>query len=130
MSREDVIRRLKSAKQAEATEEREEGQAAGRSWAEEMASPKQLRRLQAMASEPGSIDAQLAKMSKGGALQVGRELYLYLHAGKRDPIDTTMIRTFWEEILGTEHLRIEDVDFASGFVEGALEVWEEVKEEI
>jgi hypothetical protein len=38
---------------------------------------------------------------------------------------------FWERVLGDGGSdRISDLDFARGFVEGALEVWDEVKDKL
>lgn len=130
MSRNEVIRRMKAVKEVAGSEEREEGKAAGRIWAEGIATPKQLQRLQALAEDPRGIEGTIVLFYNSTRRNPAWGLYQCLQGQHRD-FDRAEVEEFWESALGIEDKdRIEDEDFACGFVEGALEIWQDVKDEL
>jgi hypothetical protein len=130
MSREDVLRRLKAVDEEEAIQERDEGKTAGQSWAEESATPKQLRRLQEMANDPYGLDNAIRLMADRRNIGTAWRLYLVLNPSMREEASKNDVAAFWEEALGDDRERIADKDFACGFVEGALYVWKELQDEL
>jgi hypothetical protein len=157
----DTIARLKAAAQLEANQDYQEGHRMGEKWAMEKATPRQLRRLQALAADPkcnltewvnyvaadgmtielmNRLSDQLAenrqeaaKLIQAGAhpysgpmkTGIGRALYWCLFPD-RVP-DRGEVEGFWLNALATRQQAIEIHDFARGFVEGALRVWEKVR---
>ena len=73
------------------------------------------------------------KLAEAGALPysgpmktgIGRTLYWYLFPDRMS--DTSEIESFWLNALDRRQQAIEIHDFARGFVEGALGVWEKVR---
>ncbi len=74
-----------------------------------------------------------SKLAQAGALPysgpmktgIGRALYWCLFPDR--PVDRSEIEAFWLNALDTRHQAIEVHDFARGFVEGSLSVWEKVR---
>jgi len=156
-SMDDLITRLKAAAELEANQDYQEGHQMGEKWATGKATPRQLRRLQAqaddlkcsltewlnyVAADGMTIELmnELAdnpliapKLAEAGALPysgpmktgIGRALYWCLFPD-RVP-DRSEIEAFWLNALDTREHAIEIHDFARGFVEGALEVWQKVR---
>jgi hypothetical protein len=124
-----VIERLKSAGK-EDPKGFEAGREFGRTWAEEKALPRYLRKLakgveyafdrHAFAegqdpadpfSEPWPLSARLAFTIAGGQFNEWKE--------------------FWQKAIGSNgHHRMDGEDFARGFIAGATEVWEDVKDDL
>jgi hypothetical protein len=111
-----AIERLRASEQTEAAEDREAGAQAGRAWAKHKAKARQLRRL----SEANDHELFRGEPDSYGWAGV---LHHAMHAGKCSDRDELGI--FWERVLGDDAERVEDMDFAEGFVDGALEVWDE-----
>ncbi len=114
----EVMKRLKASEELEAKQNLEDGRKAGKAWAEESASVGDLRRFKR--NEPS-----------GGWAVWFREWILvdgnswpnaiFMHIDGEKVWDDE--HTFWMEAVGEDDLdRLEDSDFALGFIEGALEV--------
>src|SRR5262249_13995548 len=117
----DVIARMKAADELDQKEAYQEGREAGERWAKEVARPKQLRQLAKLANNQqyGLADWLDIYTKHHG---IACELFKDIHP--REESDSHSVDAFWAEALGeggTE--RIEDRDFALGFLEGALDVW-------
>jgi hypothetical protein len=153
----DTIARLQAAAKLEANHDYQEGHQIGEKWASEKATPRSLRRLQALADDPKcnltqwlnevaadgmtielmnklADNPQIApKLAEAGALPysgpmktgIGRALYGRLFPDRVS--DWSEIESFWLNALDTRQHSIEIHDFARGFVEGALAVWEKVR---
>ncbi len=123
----DVIARLKAADENDSNEQRQEGKEAGELWARDDARPRQLRRLLALDHLNGEgIDYHLGVYDNGMNHGIAWGLYAWLFNG--DDFGNGDIDSFWEGAIGDGgREKIDDIDYASGFCEGALEVWEKVK---
>jgi hypothetical protein len=122
-SMDDVVSRLKAAAEIEANEDYQAGHEAGIEWAKDEAAPKQLRRLEELANHPQyGIDDWLSIYTNGANHGIAHGLYSVIEP------QGEMIEEFWECALGDDSMKkIEEHDFAKGFWEGAIEVWEAVK---
>jgi hypothetical protein len=115
MSKEDIVKRLKAAAE-EDHEDYDDGKAAGQEWAAETATPKELKRL-----------AEYMERVRGDTS--ARGLVTAVRPKAKD--DPHAYESFWEEALGEEGAdRIKDRDFLRGFGAGAVEVWDEVSDEL
>lgn len=153
----DMVARLKAASELEANEDYQDGHQLGEKWAAEKATPRQLRRLQALVDDPNcsltdwlnyvaadgmtvelmnelADNPQIApKLAQAGALPysgpiktgIGRALYWCLFPDRSS--DRSEVESFWLNTLDRRYQAIEIHDFARGFVEGALAVWENVR---
>jgi hypothetical protein len=129
-SMQEVIARLKAADEADANEERQKGREVGERWAKRGARPRQLRRLDELISNsPYELEVCLLGFDKH-VYGIAGGLYRAIH-GRQNDIENIAVETFWENIVGENGRdRMEDLDFASGFCEGALEVWDQVRSEV
>jgi hypothetical protein len=153
----DMIARFKAAAELEANQDYQDGHQMGEKWATDKATPRQLRRLQALVdSSKCSLNEwmnyvaadgmttelmnQLAdnpliasQLAEAGALPysgpmktgIGRALYWCLFPDRLP--DRSEIECFWLNTLDDRQQAIEMHDFARGFIEGALGVWEKVR---
>lgn len=122
-SMQDVIARLKAAREMEENETREEGVESGMNWAKTQATPKQLTRLHDCFVKGGLFQGEPDAFGWAGALY-------FAISGRRDGDRDTCIH-FWKEILGEHHRdEIHDRDFAEGFVVGALKIWDIVADKL
>src|SRR5262249_45735415 len=117
MSKEEVAARLQALAEAEAKEDREEGYAAGKEWAEQEATPRQLRRLARLKNGVLRNESRIRQRGAGGLRAIeGTDDRTWADAAE-----------FWEGVLapddsgGTEDL-MENPNFMEGFVEGAADV--------
>jgi hypothetical protein len=123
----DVIARLKAADEEDSSEAVQEGRAAGESWAREDARPKELRRLMRFWEQQEGARFHLEYAAKGAGIAKG--LWNFLHPGEEG--DWRDAEEFWEMTLGEGcGEKIEDVDYAYGFIDGATDVWDKVKDEL
>jgi hypothetical protein len=126
----DVIGRMIAAEALDSKQDYLEGEQAGEGWAKKRARPKQLRGLAKLAGKaPDALTWQLGvfrdEMHRGLAF----ELYRVLHP--TEEVRGSDVVRFWEQALGRGGAeRIEGYDFAYGFVQGALDVWERVEAHI
>jgi hypothetical protein len=126
----DVIARLKASEELEANEDYQEGLEAGREWARQIATAKELRRI---AEYIERCDAGTGNkvnwwdvdhpgwMAPFGATDNFDFKARPSRDGDRDAPDE-----FWQEALGDLADRVNDADFFHGFGDGAVEVWDQV----
>jgi hypothetical protein len=143
----EVISRLKAADDLERKEEYQEGRRVGKEWAKQEARPGQLRHLPQLRNLRRSMDEASSKLPSGfenvardAALGVGHGVGFHVYLGTlgRGLITTwgevksiaDEAKSFWQAVLGEYKHRIESADFGQGFVDGALEVWDAVKEKL
>jgi hypothetical protein len=125
LNKDDVVQRLKAAAEKEVLEEYQEGKQAGRRWAEEEATPKELGRLEAhLGPGPGR------GFSGGGVNPAAGADALVFALWPKAEGDGYSADELWEQILAGDAGRARDPDFRRGFGDGALELWREVKAEL
>jgi hypothetical protein len=152
----EMIARLKAAAALEANQDYQEGYQLGEKWATGKATPRQLRRLQALIDDlkhsltdwlnyvaadgmttklmnelaDGPLAPQLAEagaLPYSGPMKTGIGRVLYWHLFPDRVPDRSEVEFFWLTALDTRQHAIEIHDFARGFVEGAVEVWGKVR---
>lgn len=130
MSKKDIVKRLQAAKKLDAESDYEEGRAAGKVWAAEKGTPKELRRVANFvdAADRGNVDWWDVDYPGWNAPFGAVDNFAM-------SIDPTLRQSrafddFWEELLGDDKGRISEADFLHGFGDGVTEVWEEVKDEL
>ncbi len=106
------------------------GREAGLKWALiQIARPERLRTLATFKEQRGDdLSAALSVMNNDGGIALG--LYTIVTGTKkcRDALDSL---DFWRSALGnSDPGRIQNLDFALGFIEEALEVWEALKDKL
>jgi hypothetical protein len=121
MNKADILKRMQAAQEAD-TEDYEDGKAAGRAWAAESATPKELKRLAA------HIEKCESHGSGGEWWQLRGVLATAIRPKFKEVAEG--MGAFWEELLGDEAHRAADADFLRGFGQGAVEVWDEVSDEL
>jgi hypothetical protein len=129
MNKEDIVKRMKAEAEEDSKEEYQEGYEMGKDWAQEYAKPRELRALDNLSRNSGcDLSVTLAVYVNGMNHSIAWGLWQAIY--KQEP-NHDEVRRFWEEALGDDNAdRIEDQDFARGFCEGALAIWEEVKDEV
>lgn len=129
---EDVIKRLKAADELDGNEAVQEGREAGEAWAKDVARPKWLRNLAKLDAVEASWAAEyVLEVWAGPMNNKSLALELYRQMIPRGEPDRHDVAAFWEEALGDDgEKRIEDLDFARGFVRGAIDLWEKVEDEV
>ena len=130
MTKEEVVQRLRAAHEEESQSDIADGKEAGRTWAEREATPKELRRLQAF--KDGCRDWEKFQRSQGrGSSSRGASERLYFAIHPEHDGERTEASDFWEAVLGGDDKdRAHDPAFVWGFAEGALEVWDEHKDDL
>jgi hypothetical protein len=127
----DIVARLRASKRQSEDEHYKEGFEAGREWAGDTAEAEDLQRLERWASEtrqryPGWD--RLFTIGDGTDTPVS---YLVVKAAwSEEDIDGYSYENFWEQALGDNTLAKDDPSFVKGFVEGALALWDEVKDQL
>lgn len=117
----DVIERLRASKMESASQQEKEGQEVGRAWATHSAEAIDLERLYRLGSSLNDYDwGQLCHNGHAGSTVAGA---ITQSDDYRDHEE------FWEQILERTETA-EDSDFITGFFNGALEVWRDVKDKI
>ena len=124
-----VIERLWASKQRIDAEQAEQGEEVGREWARDHAEADELERLSKFSDgierEQGGWDG-LFHMSDGQSAYGPSEIVAFAILG--DDGDRSAASDFWEAQTG--HDRVPLNAFVKGFVDGALEVWGDVKDKI
>jgi len=127
---EDVVDRLRVAREQAAKEEYEDGQNAGRKWAKSTATPKELKRLERYANNGGGSEGWWDVDCPNWCAPFGAADYFVFALRLRDKDNPDAPNQFWKEALGGDMHRIQDGDFLRGFGEGAIAVWEQVKDRL
>ena len=120
-----VIARLKAAAELEDDEDHKEGLKCGQEWAKNEATPKQLRRLHKTLSHQDFAQIFHSWIRDGA---IGVSLQEVIDTAPKDFQEKHS--DFWEVILGENWESIEEPDFARGFIDGAMEVWEAVSDKL
>jgi hypothetical protein len=123
-----VIERLRASKRESETQEYQTGWDAGKEWTEKYAEVSQLKRLEAWRDD-GSQDECRYEVSRGNAFDAAEHLAFALCPGEKSCSEA---REFWDCAVGDDvpHDDIAQPEFLRGFVEGALDVWNKVKDQI
>lgn len=125
---EALVARLKTEDAVDDQKHYGEGKQAGERWARKKASRRQFQRL-ARWSESDSPHTTSDWLAFFGEGMIGRELFVILHP--QEGHDRSDVDGFWERAIGDDGPDlIEDADFAEGFVDSALEIWCQVKDQI
>lgn len=123
-----VVARLRSAAADRARQAEADGRDQGRRWAEDLADPVQLRRLEAADDQtPAPWAEHLEAIATPGGENLPGVLYRLIEAGEADDRE---VEWFWQDVLGEDVRRLSESAFAAGFVLGALDVWRGVKAEV
>jgi hypothetical protein len=126
MKKSDVINRLRGMKNKESECDYEDGKAAGRNWAEAVASLAELRRLEYyVASHKRDGLEWWNQAPEGSSPPLGAPGMLAIAISPRPEVSD-----FWENALATYADRSNDSAFLHGFGDGALELWQDVKHEL
>jgi len=145
--RRDLIARLKAADELDHNEDYEAGRAAGERWAQQEARPRQLRNIPQLRNLRRSMDESSASLPPGfagvaqdAALGVGPGVGWHVYfgmLGRRAVTNWAEVKAifaeaeaFWRGVLGDDNHRIESAFFGQGFVDGALAVWDAVKDQL
>jgi len=118
----DVIERLKAAKELEDNESYNEGLEWGESWAKEAATPKELKRI----SEASQATNRFQDLFRGQPDHRGWAGVVAQYITGNDQIDGSEINDLWQAVLDDDSGKMDDEDFAWGFMDGALQVWHAV----
>jgi hypothetical protein len=115
---------LKAAQELEANEDYQDGLEAGRRWAKDDATPKQLRRISNYVNaDHGSVDWWDVDSPHWRAPFGATDVFVFKAWPDRNG-DRHAAADFWETALGEDaRHRIEDADFFRGFGEGVAEIW-------
>lgn len=127
----DVVQRLKGLKIKSEDAAFKDGFQTGQQWAKEKADPDQLAKLDECRSTD-FLEDFIFKENDGDAF--GPNEYLArLLSDEPEPTRSSCV-AFWEEILGDpagkDMKKRFNVSWLRGFAEGALQVWDEVKDQI
>ena len=125
----DVITRLRASKRRVEDEQYHEGEKAGREWAESDAEADELRNLDRWVSRLGhELDTVFVDDTWGSAYSRAEQVAFVVwpeHDG-----DRRVAETFWEERLGDDTSAADNPHFVRGFVDGALDLWHKVKDQL
>jgi hypothetical protein len=122
----DVINRLRASNAKFVSEEYESGYGPGERWARNSAEVAEFKQLEDWRSVAGGEWDESFSDEDGSAYSVAEHFVFKVRPD--DDGDRTAARDFWKE----QDFEIEDcnAEFVRGFAEGALRVWDKVKDEI
>jgi hypothetical protein len=126
----DVITRLKASKSKTDDENRIRGRGAGKQWASNQAEAAELERLEAWTEKDLGGRSWQSLLEQPGRPEnaFGEDLRL-VETITKENVDRRYSDRFWEVITDNKADRRSGT-FLIGFVEGALEVWEAVKNQL
>lgn len=125
----DVIQRLRASKLEQTSQEHTEGVQEGRDWATRYADFPELQRLSAW-WDRSSEDDREATFTTGDTDAFGSGAYIATIITGEDRPNRALVDEFWDQALGDDDNRRFNDGFVRGFVDGALSVWEEVKDQV
>jgi hypothetical protein len=120
-----VIERLKISKQASDSASLNEGERDGREWAERKAEAKQLERLEAAYNATGGWWFQGGSTSAYAAAEL-----FYFIIEPDDDGDRSAANDFWTRWFHEERPALPDDEYVNGFADGALDLWQGVKDQL
>jgi hypothetical protein len=126
----EVIERLRASKAQLQNGDFREGRIAGRKWAEKHADARQLLRLARWRDRTGHAWEDCFITVRGQAFCAG-EIFAGTIIG--EDANRQSMRDFWTSALPNydkRHGRYTNDDFVRGFAEGALDVWDRVKDKL
>jgi hypothetical protein len=127
----DVVARLKAAAELEDKEEYQAGLEAGRTWAKEDATPKQLRRIADYVEKSDrSYDFCWYDSSLNWNAPFGPLDHFAFVAWPDRKDDRSAADDFFEQALGDDAHRVQDDDFLHGFGDGVVEIWDQVRNKL
>jgi hypothetical protein len=124
----DVVQRLRASKQRIEDEQYQEGEEAGRRWAENEAEADELSRLEQCRQGAGYDWARLFYQRESQAYSADEWLFFRIRPEFEG--DREEARLFWEDVLGEDAHLTDIPSFVQGFAEGALGLWGEVKDRL
>jgi hypothetical protein len=129
----DVVERLRASMRSKESQAYKNGFKAGKSWAEQDAEVGELARLEewkdSIEREPSLPDWETyctvpdPRQRQGVGVTMTETI-------TGETLDRTGVRDWWEANMGYDSGKVEDGTFVRGFVDGALDVWEAVKDEL
>ena len=121
----DVVKRLRDSKARGQEAAKSEGFAAGQTWARDKAEAAELQALE------NAYDPVYGwGFGSPGSAYSDAEAFFFMISPESDR-DRRAAEEFWETILGEQSARIAySDDFVQGFAEGAMDVWDEVKDQL
>ena len=124
------VDRLRAAREKAAKEAYEDVNNPGCKWAKSTATPKDLNRLERYVNSGDGSLGWWDVDCPNWCAPFGAADYLVFALRLRDKDDHDAPSRFWTEALGDDTHRIQDGDFLRGFGEGAIAIWEEVKDRL
>lgn len=128
----DVITRLKAEVELESKEAFTEGYAKGQQWAKTEAKPRQFKRLHKAVDSMGwdyreYVTAERFRSHRRPTDHVAADI----SGADIDSVDYADADAFWDRVLGQGGAGlILDEDFACGFVEAVMDIWQAVANEL
>jgi hypothetical protein len=124
----DVIARLKGSKSKGRDGAQQRGLEAGRTWARRHAEVEELRRLERWTS---STDDWAEELTRDDHVAFGPHHGL-VETIRGEPCSRPDVDEFWERGTGQDLTRgdVDKPSFLEGFVDGALAVWGQVKDQV
>jgi hypothetical protein len=131
LSKEEIVKRLQATQEEDARQDYEAGKQAGQEWAGRQATAKQLKRAAQWVSsfDNATVDWwDIASPAWSAPFGPTDRFVFAVWPDRKD--DKGAPAEFWKRVLGAAADRVADSDFFHGFVEGALELWEQVEAEL
>jgi hypothetical protein len=126
---EDVISRLRASKAKSDEQVSQESQKAGRQWAMRWAEATWLERL--VEAREATADWDWGAMFNSELNWPHECAYLMMTGTERGEADHSDVRAFWETAIGDDYGKYkDDPAYIEGFLEGAMDLWHEVKDRI
>jgi hypothetical protein len=128
-SMDDVITRLRASMRRVEDEQYRQGTQCGREWVEDRAEANDLIRLERWKARVGwEWDQLFSRDDQNNAYSMAE--LLVFEIWPEDDGDRSTAQSFWEEALGDDTSAVDDPQFVKGFAEGALELWDEIKDKL
>ena len=123
-----VVNRLRESARTESEMQKQKGRLAGRVWAMLWAEAAELKRLDKLRQDVGGDWETWFIDNEYGSYCVSERFYLSVFGDEKDEVDRNDAKPFWRD-----HGANDDhpgTDFVRDFADGALAVWDEVKDQI
>jgi hypothetical protein len=133
----DMIQRLRGWIIQRQNEDYQAGHEDSQEWGKHSAGVRDLERVEKLVLDVNRIyEGGLGQFLRecaalagvAGAYTVGERVYFQMFPEHQD--DHTAAASFWEAALGNDSGKTENPDFVRGFIEGAKELWDTVKDRL